>query len=634
MSSSPRLGSIRRRTLLRALAASGITVSVAGCSEQGDGGDGSGGDGSSGGSTETTSGGRRSQANYVLGTTSGASGGLNPLAVGDSETQSRLNLLYDGGGVIDDDTLSFQGRWLESWELSDDAKTVEYRVRDGLEWGGDYGSLTAETYLYNIEHVFTRQWSQYTQAGQYSVAGEPIEYKQTGELTFEATLPQTRANFLHEDPVIPALLLPIDLVKQYEPPAGETPAGDASPRNALDKDPDVTNATLVGNLGPFTLDSYDKGSRMVVSANEDYYLADTDVDDGAFHGSPKLATVTTQVFEERSTDYSALKAGDVTATGIEARKKAEFEGVPGVKLWTSKYGDYLGWLSINHRANGWAPLRESRQVRQAFAHLLDKQTLIQDIFDGNANPIDTFHPRWGPYYSDAKISRYDYDPARAKRLLESGTSSDFGYDDSGAFVGPDGTQVELTFVTRSDIQTGQLVASFMRKQFEDAGFSVTVKGLPFSKILGTYFANSVANNPNYDGKPDWGPVTDFNGGPWNQAVSTEPWDLVYGVGSNTGAYAPWQTVRAFITERGAFNAFGYHTDAFDFQSAIDSAASAATKAEATAALEDMFGFLSEDLPLLWTRNNHRILGFRESVSGLPPVKNFFSQPDVRLVSME
>ena len=623
MSGPSGLASRRRRELLAALAASGATVGVAGCSGLG-------------GQSEDDASNAPGDHAYIVGSTSAASGGLDPLAVGDAITTQRLGLIYDGGGVVDDDPIDFQGRWLADWQLSEDAQTVRYTVRDGLEWGAGYGQLTAETYVYNVRNVFTAPWAQYTQATFYTVGGEPIEYEQTGELTFEAHLPEPRANFLHEDPVPGALLLPIDLVEQYAPADDDAAGTPETPvRDQIADDPDVRNANLVGNLGPFTLDRYEQGERMVVRANDDYYLAETDVGDGAFRDSPKLDGVTVHVFGEQSTAYSALKAGDITTTGLEARRKAEFEETPGVKVWSSTFGEGIYWISINHRANGWAPLRESREVRQALAHLLDKETLVEDIYDGNANPIDTFHPRWGPYYSDGSIQQYPPDVERARELLDSGTSSEYGFDDDGRFLGPDGEQVELRFVTRSDIQTGDLVGNFVRGALEEAGFSVAVEGLPFGRILQTYLTNSVENNPNFDGEPDWGPVSPYNGGPWDQAISPAPWDFIWGVGATGSiAYAGWLAIQGFVPERAPFNAFGYHTDGFDFAAAIDEAASAPTREEATAVMEELLGYLSQDLPLLWTTNNHRIRGYRDGVTGLPEVRNFFSEPNVRLVGME
>ena len=598
-----------RRRLLE-LAAGGVAVGLAGCSAP---------------SAEEAPPGERE---YIVGTTSATQDGLDPFAVGSTVSTSRLNLLYDAGGVIDDDPIGFQGRWLQSWELSEDARRVRYTVRDGLEWGAGYGPLTAETYRYNIENVFTAPWAGYTQAGFFRLGGAPIEYERTGRLSFEARLPEPRANFLHEDPVLSAFLAPVDLLEKHG-----AADGDESTREAIARDPDIRTAAIVGNLGPFTLDSFDQGSRMVCSANPDYYLADTDVEDGAYRDAPAVDGLRIQVFGEQSTAYSALQAGDITTTWIEPRRKAEFDAAEGIQLWTSRFGPGLFWLSLNHRVNGWAPIRESRAVRRALLRLIDRSTLVEDIYGGNANPIDTIHPRWGPYYSDDAVTRYDHDPDRAAELLESGTSADYGLTEDGVFVGPDGEQVTLRVVTRSDNQTGELVGNFVRQALEGAGFAVSVRGLPFSEIVSTYLANSVGNNPNYDGDPAWtaGP---FNGGPWDQSISAEPWDLIYGVGiSGPIAYAPWLSVEAFIAEQGSFNAFGYRTDGFDFSEAVAGAASAETRAEASAILEDLFGFLSTDVPLLWTINNHVIRGYRDVVTGLPEARNFFSSPDVRRVSL-
>jgi hypothetical protein len=39
--------------------------------------------------------------------------------------------------------------------------------------------------------------------------------------------------------------------------------------------------------------------------------------------------------------------------------------------------------------------------------LFDKERLIEEIRAGNANPVDTFHPRWGPYYSDETVETFE-----------------------------------------------------------------------------------------------------------------------------------------------------------------------------------------------------------------------------------
>lgn len=599
---------LRRRRLLRGLAAAGFSVSVAGC----------------GGSPKYEVGpGDRS---FVAGATAGARS-RSPLAVGDEATEKRLNLLYDTGGVIDDDDRTFQGRLIQDWSLSDDARRVEYEVRDGLRWGAGYGRLTAEDYVYTVRNVFQSDWANYSQRPFFSLGGEPIRYERTGERTFEARLPQRRPNWLYEDVLYAVYPLPKGLIQQYEPTDGGE--GDLE---GLNRDDAITSGELNGNLGPFDLVSWERGQRMVVRRNEDYYLADTDVDGGRFRGSPSLDSYTVQVFDARTTGYSAVKAGDVTSIGVEARKVSELAGTTGVRVWSSKYGPGIFWLNLNFRANGWPPLRRSRKVRQAMAHLFDKATLVDRIFDGHANPVDTFHPRWGPYHSDEEITTFAPSIETARRKLRTGTSSAYGYDGRGRFVGPDGEQVELTMVIDSTNQQAEIVGNFLRQRLAEAGVGLNLESTRYDRMLGSYLENSVENNPDHDGAPAYD-AGRYNGGPPDQAISAEPWDLLYGIGFTAQPYAPWQAVEATLTPRGTFNFTGYRTDDYDVRGTIDAAPRAETEAETERRMADLFGFLSRDQPFVWSFNEHDNVAFRRGVENLPEAENFFDGPNVRLLSL-
>ena len=605
----PEAASIRRRRLLKGLAAAGFSVSLAGCGN--------------GTSREFEIGpGDRS---YVAGATSEAQS-LSPTQISDEATTDRLDLLYDTGGVIDDEDQSFEGRLLSSWELSEDARTVRYEVRDGLQWGAGYGQLTAEDYVYTARNVFQSEWALYSQRPFFFLGGEPIEYEQTGELSFEANLPARRPNWLHEDVLYGVYPLPKGLVEQYEP---DEEGGDGDPEG-MASDEAITSGELNGNLGPFDLESWEKGQRLVVSKNEDYYLADTDVGGGEYAGSPSLSSYTYQVFDERTTAYSAVKAGDITSVGVEARKVDELSNAAGVSVWESTFGDGIFWLNLNFRANGWDPLGESRQVRQAMAHLLDRGTLIDQIFAGNANPVDTFHPRWGPYYSDEKITTFEPSVERARTKFENGTGSDHGYDERGRFVGPDGEQVELTVVIDNTDRQGEIVGNFMRRRLEKAGFAVTIDGLPFNRILDTYLKNSPSNvsgvsEPDYNAGP-------YNAGPPDQSLSREPWDIIYGVGFSASPYAPWQPIEGTLTPQGTFNFTGYRTDDYDIREAIDDAPGASPE-ETQRIMTDLFGFLSRDQPFVWAFNDHLTAAYRQTVEGIPEAENFFDGPSSRLLSL-
>ncbi|MFB6299459.1 MAG: ABC transporter substrate-binding protein [Halobacteriales archaeon] len=554
---------------------------------------------------------------YITGSTSEARS-LHPWDLGDEATGNRLSLLYDGGATINDD-IEVESRWFKTWELSDSADVVEYELWDNLQWGGEYGQLTAEDYIYNIEHAFQvdDNWSGYQYVDQFFVEGEAITFEKTGTLSMRAELPQSRANWMHTDPMMFVIPVPKDLLSKYAPGEGGGSEGDLE---AFKQDPAITNGLLAGNLGAYSFESWQRNSKMVLSRNEDYYLKEK-VD--KYGTPPYFENHVSQVFDEQTTGYSALRAGDIHSIGIEARKEPEFEDADGITLWHSKFGSGIFWLNLNHRINGWAPIRESREVRQAFAHLFDKQTLIQQVFQGNANPVDTLHPRWGPYYDDSQIWVPETSVEKAKEKFDSGTSSDYGYDGE-TFVGPDSEQVELTLVFRAGSQSNEIVSNFVKQQLSKAGIAVNLESTEWSNLLRNYAQNSAGNVEGVD-QPDWN-VGGFNGGPYDQATSKEQWDLMYGLGFSHGAYAPWDVLKLTMVPKGSFNMWGYNPD-FDIKEAANNAQSASSQEKATEILAEVFGFLSEDQPLIWSFNDHTIIGYRNTVGGLPDIKNAFSSPD-------
>jgi hypothetical protein len=161
---------------------------------------------------------------------------------------------------------------------------------------------------------------------------------------------------------------------------------------------------------------------------------------------------------------------------------------------------------------------------------------------------------------------------------------------------------------------------------------MSLEGTSFDRILTTYMQNSVGNNPDYSGEPS------YNAGPYNagapdEAVSREPWDIVYGVGFSASPYAPWQPIEFTLTPEATFNFTGYRTDDYDIAGAVDDAPSAADRAGTQEVMTDLFGFLSREQPFVWAFNEHLNAAYRDGVQGLPESENFFDGPSSRLLSL-
>jgi peptide/nickel transport system substrate-binding protein len=107
-------------------------------------------------------------------------------------------------------------------------------------------------------------------------------------------------------------------------------------------------------------------------------------------------------------------------------------------------------------------------VRQALAHTLDKNVIVNDLLLGFGKPADGPLHSASPFYNP-RIRRYEYSLDKANRLL----------DEAGYRRGPDGTRFKLTidFIPGApEIQTA--VAEYMREQGKKVGIDLQLRNSP------------------------------------------------------------------------------------------------------------------------------------------------------------
>lgn len=560
--------------------------------------------------------------------------GLNPLRVNDTTTGFRIGLMLDGGGgAYDRET--FLPRWFKSWELADSNDVVEYTLHEGLQFGDpenklDSAELTAEDYVYFLNELALltgdKDWYGYADTNQYQIGpkGELISYEKTGKYSFRAELPVTKPTWLHEDPLPGAYVLPKDFIKPYR---------EKEDAKGLDKDPYVTEAQYGkgdGNLGRYQFVNWKRDSQMEFTRNPNWYAREKI---GQFRAvdyskAPYFNSVTIQQFKESATQLSALKSGEIAWAGISSSKVPNFRGKDndGIDLYLSPFDNSVFWLNINHRINGWEALRNSpnhnhnaRKVRYAIGNVYDPNTLIKEAHNGLGNRIKTLHARWGPYYPpEEKLPDVlSGSLEKARQLLKEGTSSEYGYNSNGEFVGPDGEQLQLRGVRTTGNPSIEIEANFVKSRLEQLGIKYSLEAVQWASLLRNYAQNSVKNvdGVSKSDLPSWAPASSFNGGPWDKAASKKDWDLMHGLGFSTTPYAPWGTVKVTMGEDQQFNLWGYHQDQIDFAERIGELSTASSQQKIQKGLTNIFAFLAQDQPLIFKYTPAGVTGYRNRIAG-------------------
>ncbi len=233
--------------------------------------------------------------------------------------------------------------------------------------------------------------------------------------------------------------------------------------------------THTSGTGPYKLVKWD-GNNVVAEAF-----------DGYWGKKPAIKKVLVQVVKEQATRIEALKRGDADRITVNdwATLESQIKGLPGVKVWTDP-----GWapaaaavvffnFNVQGENNPFIGASTPRDlfgdvhVRRAFAHLVDQDALVEDIFLGHGVKLTMALP---PSYLgyDPKIPIYDFSPEKAEAEFKKAF---------GGKLWDQGFEVTITYNEGNSFR--RTVAEMLKANVEELNpkFKVNVRGLQWPDYL-------------------------------------------------------------------------------------------------------------------------------------------------------
>lgn len=226
--------------------------------------------------------------------------------------------------------------------------------------------------------------------------------------------------------------------------------------------PGLNPAESRNGTGPFKEVEYVTGDHYTVEANADYWGED----------KPQVSGITFRFYPDPTARMLALQAGDVHLITDVARPSAsQVEGM-GATLMKSPVG---GYEAMYVQIHGEAPynLGADPAVRQAISLAIDSSVVVQNGWQGNAEPGHTMIPPAILGDSISLVAAPVYDPEEAKSVLE---AAGWVGDDVRA---KDGTPLKLTLIngygTAADHGT---VPEILQAQLKEVGIEVEIVQTP------------------------------------------------------------------------------------------------------------------------------------------------------------
>lgn len=187
--------------------------------------------------------------------------------------------------------------------------------------------------------------------------------------------------------------------------------------------------------GPFAFTAWEEGQALILKKNVHYFETDS-----SGHALPYLDGVKVSFYDSKATEFlefqqrrldfindidASFKDEVLTKTG---NLKKEWEGKLILDKHTFLNIEYLGILAdTNNALVKNAPLRLLK-IRQAINYGIDRKKMILYLRNSLGNAATSgFVPVGLPSYNDSLVKGYDYNPQKAKQLLE-----EAGYVKSGS----------------------------------------------------------------------------------------------------------------------------------------------------------------------------------------------------------
>jgi len=160
------------------------------------------------------------------------------------------------------------------------------------------------------------------------------------------------------------------------------------------------NAAPVGS-GPYKLDRWDHGDRLVLAANDAYY-----------GGTPRIAHLIVPFITNDSTTIGELQSGEIDAAFLlDASRIGELRAIPNHRVVVTPV-PYFYAIGFNLSD----PLLADHTVREAFALAIDRRSLTRKISQGVYDAGTAMRGLFS-WAFDPAADTMRYDPARARQLL-------------------------------------------------------------------------------------------------------------------------------------------------------------------------------------------------------------------------
>ena len=404
----------------------------------------------------------------------------------DASSSGVLGYLFEGLTETSWLTDQVEPSLAESWEHSEDGLTWTFYLRRDVRWhdgetftahdveftfnriiyNHDIPASSRPTFRFRFLNEETGEWEE-----------SPMAVRALDDYTVECVLPVPFATFLRS---MGTSIYPRHILESHVDDGTFTSTWDIS-----------TDPSDVIGTGPFTIESYVPGERVVFGRNPDYWLKD---DDG--NSLPYLDRVVHIIVPELEDELEKFLAGEADVHGVLGEELEELEPLQEENNFTihrrgPAFGTSFVAFNMNPGLNSdtgepYLPPHKlewfrNKEFRQAVASAIDKDRIIEEAQHGEGYAQwSSVSPAAGEFHNP-NVRRYEYDLDRANEILDGLGWLDT--DGDGVREDGEGNEIEFSMVTSTGNTVRATVGEIVHEGMTQIGLKVDYRLVEFGDLV-------------------------------------------------------------------------------------------------------------------------------------------------------
>ena len=342
-----------------------------------------------------------------------------------------------------DKNLDLVGELAESWQVSDDQKTITFKIKPNLKWA-DGKALTSADVLWTWGAVIDEK------------TGSP--YAADFQLVKNADAPDS-------------LTFRVTYSEAYAPALDSWAGLQVLPKHLLQNQDLHTTAFTRKPVGSsfYRLDSWNTGENIQLSRNPSSVL-----------GQANIEHLVSRMIPDTSAQFLELMAGNIDSMSLDP---TQFSRIVPARPKLSKtlnlykeLGNSYTYMGFNLKHKPFDDVR----VRQAINYAINKQEIIDGVYLGlGINIASPYKP--GTRWSNPDLQPYAYDPEKAKTLLK---QAGFIANSQG-ILARDGKPLSFEIITNQNKER-EKSAILIQRRLKDVGIDVKIRAIEWASFISRF----------------------------------------------------------------------------------------------------------------------------------------------------